>query len=142
MSEHAAIWALPGEHIVDVPIPKHAAADVTEEIVLFKVPDGAPDGLKLDGVDLHFSEAVTGQATNYTNLNLKNRGAAGDGTTELANIDFASGTNASAYVKKAFYAPASALSLVAGAILTLETEKVSNGLALPNFTARLRLRSK
>ena len=142
MSEHAGIWATPGEHVFDYPLPAHAAATATEEHVIFKVPAGATDGLKLDGVDLHFSAAVTGQATNYTNVNLKNRGAAGDGTTELANIDFASGQNASAYVATTFYAPTTPLSLVAGAILTIEVEKVSSGLALPNFTARVRVRSK
>lgn len=113
------------------PIPAHAAATATESYPIFF----ADRAVKVRKVSLVFSAAVTGTATNYTNVNLVNRGTDGTGTTELANIDYASGQDAVAMVETSLYAPTTPLAVAAGGVLAIQLEKVSTGLALPAMLA-------
>jgi len=113
-------------------VPAAATADATKEWPVFC----APDSCKILQVQIIPQATITGTATNYFNLNLRNKGAAGAGTTELGNIDFLSGTNATGYDAKdivADTAHASATALSQGDVLGLQRELVLTGLAMPEL---------
>lgn len=78
-------------------------------------------------------EDITGQNTNTFNVNLINRGTDGTGITELANRDYVSGTDESAYVERDLYAPSSYLEVSKGTVLDLQRELVGIGMASPRF---------
>ena len=126
-----SIHDIPGNHVATFPVPAHAAATATEVVNIFR----APFACKIVSVELIPDAAITGADTNSTNVNLLNAGTAGTGTTELGNIDFASGTDAAAGVAQDLYRPATALSVASGVILQVQIEKVSSGLAIGRFTA-------
>ena len=128
MATGIGLHDIPGEHHAFAYVPSHAAATATENVVVFK----APFSCKLHAVYLTPAANVTGQATNYTNVNLINRGTDGDGTTELSSIDFnAASATMTAYVPKALYSSSDGVSLDEGTVLTIELEKVASGLLLP-----------
>jgi len=133
----SSIHDIPGDHVERVTIPAHAAATATESHTLFV----APFACQLVSVAVHWGAAITGTATNYTNVNLVNRGTDGAGTTELANIDYLSGTDATSYDAVDLYSPATPLALAAGTIISLDLEKVATGLALPNGQAVITYRA-
>ena len=122
-------------HIHDIVCPHRspfsiapiAAATATQGNPIF----AAPFTCKVRKVVYYFGATVTGQATHYFNLNLFNRGTDGSGTTELANRDYASGTNDTAFVAREVYAPATYLSVATGVVLDLQRELVGTGLAMP-----------
>lgn len=126
----SSVHDIPGAHQAQYALRAHAAATATEVAYVFV----APFACKVRSVSLVWDAAITGANTNTTNVNLLNAGADGTGTTELANIDYASGTNATAGATVSLYAPASYLSLAAGAKLAIQIEKVGTGLALPTGT--------
>lgn len=115
--------------IVDqVTVPAHLAATATEYIASW----AAPADIKLVSVHFRPSAAITGADTNSTNYNLDDGGTDGDGTTELGNVDFASGTDATAGEEVELYAPTDPVALSAGNMLKLEAEKVGSGLLIPS----------
>jgi hypothetical protein len=120
------IHDIPGNHTVAVVLPAHAAATATEAIPVFV----APFACKVMNVTVTPAAAATGDNTNRTNINLLNGGTAGTGTTELGNIDYATGTDAAVGVKQTLYDSATGTSLAAGSVLKVQYEKVSTGLAL------------
>jgi hypothetical protein len=79
----------------------------------------------------HIPDTVcTGTATNYTNLNILNAGAAGTGTTEVANIDYLSGT-ATAELDARTFTSFVAFNVAALETIALQYEKVATGLLIP-----------
>lgn len=124
---------IPGAHQTHYALRAHAAATATEDAFCFV----APFACKIRAVEIVWDAAITGTATNYTNVNLINAGTDGTGTTELANIDYLAGTNASAGATVSLYAPATPLALAAGAKLKLQLEKVGTGLSLPSGLVRI-----
>lgn len=128
---------LAGTQIETGAIPAAAAGDATAEWVIFE----APFAVVIESVRIIPSAAITGADSNSANLNLINRGTAGAGTTELANRDYASGTDEAKAVARALYAPADGLSVAAGTVLVLQREKVGNGLALPHFRVVVKYRA-
>ena len=124
-----ALADIPGPLHAHGYVPAHAAADATLDHVIFR----APFACKVRKVSIMFGATLTGADTNSANLNLINRGADGLGTTELANRDYASGTNDTAYVKRDHYAPASPLAVAQGVVLTMQREKIGTGLATPDI---------
>jgi hypothetical protein len=127
----ASFHDVPGNHIAQHGVPTHAAATATELVTIFR----APFDCKIVSVEIIPDAAITGADTNETNVNLINAGTGGAGTTELANIDFVSGTNGVAGTAIDLYSPTDALALDAGTVLQLQLEKVGTGLALPRFLA-------
>jgi len=96
----------------------------------------APDDCKVLQVQIVPQATITGADTNSANLNLINKGSAGAGTTELGNIDFVNGTNATAFDAKDIVADtaiADATALSQGDVLAIEREKVGTGLAIPEL---------
>lgn len=80
---------------------------------------------------------VTGADTNSRNLNLKLTDTDG---TEIANLDFAAGTDAEALAAKAFTMKGTEAqqTLAAGDVIALESELVgTDGLALPAGVLRV-----
>lgn len=105
----------------------HAAATATEQRALFT----APRACVVTAVSITPDVASTGDNTNTTNLNIVNKGAAGVGTTEVANLDLALATDLVAYDEKdiplnATYL-ASGVALAAGSVLTVQFEKAGTG---------------
>jgi hypothetical protein len=110
-------------------LPAHAAATTTEAIPIFR----APFACKVTAVRVIPGAAATGDDTNRTNYNLLDGGSAGTGTTELGNLDYATGTDAAVGVTQNVYAPADpddGETLAAGDVLKMQIEKVGNGVAL------------
>ena len=122
------IHDVPGEHYASVLAPAHAAATATEAIPIFV----APFKCRIASVKVTPAAAATGDNTNRTNINLLNGGSAGTGTTELGNLDYATGTDAAVGVVQTVYAPAAGtgVALAAGDVLKLQYEKVGTGVAL------------
>ena len=114
----------PGSHYVVLPQAVHAAATATEERALIFFSQA----VKIIGMTLINDAAVTGNDTNRTNLNFKDRGTDGLGTTEKANFDLATGTNLVAYLGKAV--TITAWTQAAASAIGLEYEKVGTGLAV------------
>jgi hypothetical protein len=122
---------IPDGHREECVIPPAAAADATTEHVVFY----APFDCYVTSVVIIPGADVTGQDTNSRNLNLRDRGVNGGGTpSELANRDYAAGTNESAGVPTTLYSPASpGRSVSQNGVLSIQSELVGTGLALPSF---------
>lgn len=121
-----SIHDIPGSHVATYQLRAHAAATATEVACIFR----APFACKIVSVEIIPDAAATGNDTNRTNVNLLNGGTAGTGTTELGNLDYATGTDAAVGVAQDVYRPATALAIASGVILKLQLEKVSSGVAL------------
>lgn len=120
---------IPDTHVQHVMLPAHAAATATEALPIFR----APFACRVTAVRVVPGAAATGDNTNRTNYNLLNGGAAGTGTTELGNLDYATGTDAAVGVTQNVYAPAdpaNGTALAAGDTLKMQIEKVGTGVAL------------
>lgn len=111
---------------VSVYHPGSGAADATETWPLAYFDNK----VKILNVYVITQTAITGAATNYMNLNIIDKGTGGSGTNELGNLDFASGTNTTAFDAKTF-GTLSNNELAAGSVLSVQREKVGTGLALP-----------
>lgn len=87
------------------------------------------------------SAAITGAATNNRTVALVNKGASGSGSTTIATLTFASGTNASANVETAVTLSGTAANLVvaAGDVLQWQSTANGTGLADPGGLARVTL---
>jgi hypothetical protein len=107
----------------------HAAATGTEQRAAFI----APCKCRVVAIEFVSDAAVTGNNTNTTNVNVVNKGAAGVGTTEVANKDFPTGVNATALdaVAIPFNATyANGVDLNEGDVLAVEYEQVGTGVLI------------
>lgn len=129
MSKYAQGDVVGHQFIAQATIPAVAAGTATIVYPIFV----ADRDVRIKAVTFVPQAAVTGDNTNRKNLNLHNRGADGTGTTELANIDLATGTNLVALDETSLYAPASPLSISAGIVLAVQVEQVASGVALPQL---------
>lgn len=120
-----------GEKYELVPLAVHAAATATEARVLFT----APRACKITNVSVTPDVASTGDNTNTTNLNIINKGAAGAGTTEIGNLDLATGTDLVAYDEKAITITATALA--EGDVVAIQFEKVGTGVLVGPCVAKV-----
>lgn len=77
---------------------------------------------------------ITGQATNYGSYEFYNRGTAGDGTTELGDIDFDNGTNAADFQAAEVYAPTTELAVADATYVSCKVAKTSSGMTIPATT--------
>lgn len=132
MSLRSSFYDHPGERDEQISHIAHAAATASEQLCVFRSPCRA----LLKGVDWVPFTNVTGTNTDSTNINIQNRGTNGAGTDEIGNVDYASGTNASALTTNAIYAPAagSELQMSENTVIAALFEKIGNGLAMPGGT--------
>lgn len=132
MSARSRAYDHAGEQDVLLPNIAHAAATATETLTVFKTPCRA----KLKAVKWIPDTAITGANTNTTHINIINRGTDGTLTTEIANKDWTSGVNTTAFGEVSIYAPAagSELQVSLNHIISCTFEKVGTGLDLPKGT--------
>jgi hypothetical protein len=120
-----------GPRLARIAIAGQATAGTADEFPVLR----APRRMKVTGARFIPKAAITADATNYLTLTLRNRGAAGAGTTQVAARSFATG-NAAAFVADAMTVSATAANLIlaAGDVLTAEKLNSGTGLALPAGT--------
>lgn len=109
-----------------------AAGTATREDPIFV----APRACRVIQVSIVAQAASTGDNTNRKNLNILNKGSAGSGTTEVANLDLVTGTNLVAFDEKVIPLNATfaaGVTLAAGDVLSLQTEQVGTGVAVGPF---------
>lgn len=107
-----------------VVVPSHPAATATEEAEVFI----AQRACRLKRVDFAARAAITGTATNYTDIQITK-----NGTVQGTAISYQSGTNAAANAKTNLYAPTTPLALAAGDRVTLKYTKTGTGLLIPDL---------
>jgi len=122
-----------GFEYFDSALPAQTAAQATQDYPVFV----APKACLISAVSITPATAVTGADTNSRNLNLD----IPDGT-EVANVDYASGTDEVTMTPRALYSAAAGTAMAAGGIMAIESEKAGTGLALPNYLVRIKLQWK
>lgn len=113
-----------------------AVAQATDSDVAVFV---APFDCTVTAVTYTPNATITGANTNTRALRLRNKGLTGAGSTVVAELQFDSGVNATAYDEKAIPlsgTPAN-LSLAAGDVLALFSDSVGTGLADPGGLLRV-----
>lgn len=128
---------IPGALIATARVPSHAAATATEQWPIFC----APFACKVRQIDIIPQAAVTGDNTNYTELNLLNKGSAGAGTTEIGNLDLLTGTDLVAFDMKNIPFNATYLTayvtMAADDVISLQHAKVASGVLVPECQVRI-----
>jgi hypothetical protein len=102
---------------------------VTEERVIFI----APCKCRVVGIEFASDAAITGDNTNTTNVNIKDKGSAGVGTTEVANLDYPTGVAAIALDRNSIPLNTTytdGVDMDEGDTLTVEYEKVGTGVLI------------
>lgn len=124
---------IPGEHSQQVSLNAVAAADATEEQIIFV----APEDCRLKEVAIIPNAAVTGNTTNTKHLNVLNKGSGGAGTTELGNLDLATGTNLADSDRQVIVTSLTT-DLTKGDVIALEIEDQGSGVAIPESLIEVR----
>lgn len=113
-----------------------AAATATQKDPIFC----APRACRVTSVSVIPQAASTGDNTNTKNLNVLNAGSAGSGTTEIGNLDLATGTDLVAFDEKAIPFNTTyedGVELAEGDVLVLQTEKVGTGVNVGPFLVQV-----
>jgi len=97
----------------------------------------APFRCQLRAVELTFGSAHAGDASHTVNYNVVDRGTAGGSSTELANKDYGAGTDQAAWAPLSLYAVTAGTALAIGQKLSLEREKVGNGVNVGSIRVRV-----
>lgn len=123
-----------GPHPFVASVPALGADAATIEYPIFV----APHPCKLSKVSVTAQASVVAHATNRKDLNVKNKGASGAGTTVVASFDMDTPTtdDLTAFDEKVIFAPtdpASYVTLAAGDVLTLEVEDNGTSPAFPQL---------
>lgn len=121
-------------------VPGHASAGASEEFVVLV----APFKMRIRSATFVPKTTVTATATNYMDLRLRNRGAAGSGDVEVARRSYNTGGlgNTTAFTAGAVTVTATAADQVlnAGDVLTLEKLHTGTGMVLPAGTLTVHAR--
>lgn len=122
--------------VIEADVPAAATA-VSDDSVISQ----APFDCTVSAVQYVPEAAVTGAATNNRTVSLVNKGQAGSGTTVVATLTYASGTNSTANNESSLTLSATAADLVLAAGDTLQWRSIANGtgLADPGGLARITL---
>lgn len=101
----------------------------------------APWAATVTSVTFTPNATITGANTNTRAIRVRNKGAAGSGTTVVAELQFDSAVNATAFIEKTIPLSATAanLQLAAGDILEIFSDAVGTGLADPGGILRVGL---
>ena len=130
-AQATGIGDIAGTHYASFQTKAHAAATATEDLEGWR----APAAVKVTGLFIVPSVAATGDNTNYTEYNFINRGTAGAGSTEVANVDFTTGVDMVASKPKSV--TVTAFNMTAGQVLALQAVNVAAGVALPAATIHI-----
>lgn len=129
-----------GEYYVTAYVPPILAGAATQEDPLFL----APVNCVLLAVSIVPQASVVGNDANRKNLNLVDKGGDGLGVTEFGNLDLVTGENLTAFDAHAIAVTATAGSdgrvLHAGDVVTLQTELVNGGVAMPGLIVHMAFR--
>lgn len=108
-------------------VPAAAAADATMEWPVFY----ADRPCRILGIGVVPQATVTGADTNTFHWNVLDKGTDGNGTAEIGNVDFVSGTNADDFDYREVVAETANRRLNAGQVLSLQRERIGTGQASP-----------
>jgi hypothetical protein len=107
-----------------------AAATATSSFSIFT----APTACRVRAVTVTPDVATTGNATNRKNLNVRNKGSAGAGTTLVAHLNLDAGVNLTAFDETNIpLETAGPVILAEGDVLALEVELVGTGVIVGSF---------
>jgi hypothetical protein len=120
--------------VIEESVPAAATA-VSDDTLLAQSPYAGT----VSAVQYVPEAAITGAATNNRTVSLVNKGQAGSGTTVVATLTFASGTNATANNEVSLTLSSTAADLVVAESDTLQWRSIANGtgLADPGGIARV-----
>ncbi len=127
---------IPGTRNAQTFIPSVAAATATESHPIFS----APDACIVTSVKIIPQAAVTGDNTDRKNLNIIDCGSDGSGTTEVGNLDLATGVNLTAFDEKNIPLNSTytdGVTMAKGDVIKLQFEKAGNGVLVPNLLVRV-----
>lgn len=121
--------------VIEEGVPTVGAAGDTEDTVIGQ----APFDCTVTSVEYVPEATITGAATNNRTLSLVNKGQAGSGTTAVASLTFASGTNATAYDERALTLSGTTanLNLAAGDTLQWRSVPAGTGMVDPGGLVRV-----
>lgn len=128
---------LQGDHVLSCDVAGQATAGTADEWTIGQVPFRAT----VTAVAFIPNAAITGAATNFFTANVRNRGAAGAGSTAVALRAYSNGNNAAAFVADALTLQAG-VDVAEGDILTLEKLISGTGLAMPDGTVVVKLKAR
>jgi hypothetical protein len=116
-----------GDHVViRTSVAGQSTAGTAAEFILGR----APYAFEVTEVRFTPAAGITGANTNYFSLTVRNRGAAGSGTTVAASKDYVSGTNETAWVGGSVTLSATAANRLVTEGDTLTSEKLITGTGL------------
>lgn len=121
--------------VIEESVPAVTTAGNSDDTVLAQSPYAGT----VTAVQYVPEAAITGAATNNRTVSLVNKGQAGSGTTVVATLTFASGTNATANNEVSLTLSSTAADLVVAEGDTLQWRSIANGtgLADPGGIARV-----
>lgn len=122
---------IPGDQPIAAYFPGHATAGTAKEVALFR----APFRCTITAVEFIPSANITGAASNYFTLNIRNRTTGGAGTAIPASLAYSTAPitgTASAPGSITLSATATDLVLAAGDVVTAEKAITGSGLACPD----------
>lgn len=130
---------LAGDQYIAGYFPGHTTAGTAKECTIGRAPFAGT----ITAVTFLPATAITGAATNYFTLNVRNRAQDGAGTKVPAALAFSNGVNASVHDEKTITlsATASDLTVAAGDIITVEKAVSGTGLACPDGLVVVTFRS-
>jgi hypothetical protein len=112
-----------------------AGNDEVDEVVVCEFPG------TVTAVTYSPDATITGAATNNRTVSLVNKGQAGSGTTVVATLNFASGTNATGGDEKAIPLSGTAANLVvaSGDVLEWQSTHIGTGITDPGGLVRVNI---
>ena len=115
--------AVVGDLVYLAQLPRVDASQATARFPIFV----APFDLNLRQIAIINSTALSGAATNHTNINLIDGGLEGAGTAEFANVDYASGTDQAVGKTVLFDGTTTVRAFTQGDLVECEVEEVGTG---------------
>lgn len=129
---------IPGDHEQVQTTEEVLLGDATEEQTIFV----APFACVITGVAITADADAAGDNTNRKNLNVIDKGADGNGTTEIANLDLTLAVDLDANDERAIPLSVTTNVLAEGEALTLEIEQVGTGVTIPRSLVRTSYRAQ
>ncbi|MCK2214284.1 hypothetical protein MF672_010845 [Actinomadura sp. ATCC 31491] len=128
-----------GDHTREIPVAGQGTAATTDEWMGFK----APFRCVITGVVWVPNANVTADPTNYFSVVVKNRGAAGAGSTAIATRAY-SATNGVAFTPEtvSLSGTAADLNVAAGDWISVAKTVGGSGLAMPDGTVHVTFRAR
>jgi hypothetical protein len=125
------LYDIPGNHYAFFRMPTHLALTATETMVLWI----APVACTVTGVAFAPDAAITGDDTDYTEINILDGGTDGTGTTEIGNLDLVTDVDVAASDMQAITVTATAMA--ADDTLKVQFALVSSGVLIPPSAWRI-----